>query len=318
MIQKRKVTKIFALTITLGILVTLIISAPAHAYILRLDVNQKTVNKGDIVSFDASIQVEPLDRANITSIQLKLMGPLDIICSFKPNGEIIEGCNGITIERVSNCSVYGGYSGYDGYGKVYVDSGYGYSGYGSYGYGNCGYGYEEDNSEMNYKITYNTSVYFAGKYKTSLVVFSGNNPINSMNGDEINVLFDCGPKGCIPDKYCSIRAKNGDASVDETEFGEKNKINFYLPQKGARPGEGYITGQKGRTTFSYKFIVGNILEKDVNHTAISVFGKYKVGIGPEKEEKSVLVLDKVNGRLDVLGEEIQVEYMDVNFKNGGC
>ncbi len=171
---------------------------------------------------------------------------------------------------------------------------------------------------MNYKITYNTSVYFAGKYKTSLVVFSGNNPINSMDGDEINVLFNCTNGTCKPDKYCSIRAKNGDASVDETEFGEKNKINFYLPQKGARPGEGYITGQKGRTTFSYKFVVGNILEKDANHTAISVFGKYKVGIGPEKEEKSVLVLDKLNGRLDVLGEEVQIAYMDVNFKNGGC
>jgi hypothetical protein len=306
MLQKRNVTKIFALTITLGILVTLIISAPAHAYILRLDISNKTVNKGEIVSFDASIQIEPQDRANVTSIQLKLNGPLDIICNFKPSGEIIEGCNGIKIEKITRCSSYG---------KVHVTSGYGYG----YGYDDCGYGYEDD-SEMNYKITYDSGAYFAGKYKTSLVVYSGNNPINSVLGEEINVLFKCnGPNGaCITDKYCSIRAKNGDASVDETEFGDKNKINFYIPQKGARPGEGYITGQKGRITFSYKFVVGDILEKDANHTAVSVIGKYRVGIGSEKEEKSVLLLDKVNGRLDVLGEEVNVEYMDVNFKNGGC
>jgi hypothetical protein len=309
MIQKRKVTKIFALTITLGILVTLIISAPAHAYILRLDAADKNVSKGELITFDASVQVESQDRANVTSIQLKLIGPLDIICSFKPNGEIIEGCDGIKIQKLSNCSGYSGYNGYSGYS--------GYAGYNSYGYSDCGYG---DSSQMNYEITFNTSVYFAGKYKTSLVVMSGNNPINTFNGEDINIIFDCdGPNGlCVTDKYCSIRAKNGDASVDDDEFGLKNKINFYIPQKGARPGEGYITGQQGRTTFSYKFVVGNILEKDENHTAISVYGKYKVGIGPEFEEKSVLLLDKVNGRLDVLGKGVSVEYMDVNFKNGGC
>jgi hypothetical protein len=151
MIQK-KVTKIFALTITMGVLITLIISAPAQAYILRLDVSDKTVNKGDKVSFTAAIQIQPKDKANITLIQLKLVGPLDRVCSFKQNGEIIEGCDGITIKKISSCSQYDGHS----------NGGYGYDNNIGYGYspvneGDCLPGYYSGNDdELKYNITYDT------------------------------------------------------------------------------------------------------------------------------------------------------------------
>ncbi|MBS3079127.1 hypothetical protein J4218_03325 [Candidatus Pacearchaeota archaeon] len=292
MIQKRNVTKIFALIITLGVLIALLISAPAQAYILSFNISDENVNKGEIVNFTASIQIEPQDRANITSIQLKLMGPLDIICKFKPNGEIIEGCNGIIIQKISNCLLYSGYE------------------------NDCLSGYYGNNSDLKYNITYNTSVNFAGLYKTSLVVMSGNSALNSIAGKTLNVLF---PGYDNQTKYCSIRAKNGDAEVGGTNFGEINKINFYIPQKGARPGTGYITGQKGRTTFSYKFtVIDRPIERDVNHTAVSVSGKYKIGLGSEIEEKSVLLLDKRTGSLDVIGKNVQIEYMDVNFNQGAC
>jgi hypothetical protein len=144
---------------------------------------------------------------------------------------------------------------------------------------------------------------------------SGNKILSTISGKTLNVLF---PGYQIQTKSCSIRAKNGEASADKAEFGQANKLNFYIPQKGARSGTGYITGQKGRITFSYKFKVVDSIERDVNHTAVSVSGKYRVGLGKETVEKSVILLDKVNGRLDVLGDNIEIKYMDVNFNEGVC
>lgn len=303
---EKKVGKILIFIMTLGILVTLLISAPALAYVLRLDVSSTKVSKGDVVSFTASVQIEPEDRASITSLQLRLIGPLDIICKFRPDGTIIDGCNGINITKISKCSNYVSYEGYNGYDSP--------------GYGNtCLYGYYgEDETLLTYNITYDTGSNFAGTYKTSLVVLAGNNPLNTMAGSDIIVNATINPG-----KYCSIRAKKGSATLEGSSFGTNNKINFYVPAKnptgsGARPGKGYIMGQKDRTTFSFDFTINDVLERNENQTVVSVTGKYKIGLNKQSDEKAVLVLNKKSNTLNVLGSDLKIAYMNVNFQQGGC
>ena len=297
MIQKRGLAKSFILIITLGVLITLILSAPAQAYILKLDSSNTSVQKGEKVNFVGSVQKEMNDRANITSLEFILEGPLKIICKFKLDGEIISGCNGITIQVTSTCTDPG-----YGYTNCNNESGYGYGGYGN-------------SNELLYNITYDTGKYFAGKYTPSFVVKSGNSVLNSKLGEELVVS-----PGSIPgaQKSCSIRAKDGTAIINGESFGNKNKINFYIPLKGARKGTGYINGQKGRTTFSYNFKVVDIIEQDVNHTAISVVGDYTIGVGKKTQESAVIVLDKVSNMINVTGADINIKYMNINFKTAGC
>ena len=83
----------------------------------------------------------------------------------------------------------------------------------------------------------------------------------------------------------------------------------------ARNGQGYIMGQKGRTTYSYKFVVDKIIENDKTHAVIAVSGKYKVGIGKQIIEKSIVIFDKKNNQLNVIGKNLNIEYMDVSFKD---
>lgn len=268
----------------------LLVSAPAQAFVLGLDLEDIIVNKGDIVDFEASIKVEPDDTVNISSIVLKLDGPLDINCKFKTDGDIISECKGIQIKKISSS-----------------DDCYGYDGY-CYGY-DGGYAPEDEKNFM-YKISINTSLYFAGKYKTSLAIYSGNKLIGQKKQGSIQI------NAKVSLKDCSIRAKKGDSIIEGESFGDNNKINFYISRRGSKTGQGYITGQYGRTTFSYKFSVKNILEDDANHTDIEVSGKYRVDLKGDKTEKSVIVLDKKNHKLTVVGENVNIEYMDVNFKEG--
>jgi hypothetical protein len=289
--MKKRNTKIISVILTLTILGLLLISAPAQAFLLGLSISDKDVNKGDIIDLKLTAQAIPED-SEIVSLSLNLSrteilaGIPEEICNFKADGTIISGCNGIIIDKKDNI----------GYGYAYIH-GYGY-----------GYGYGEN--VLEYDIHLNTSEYYVGTYKTTLVVKTTDNVYNQ-NGEEITIKL---PNPTIL-KACSIRAKQGAAIVQNQDFGTNNKINFYISNMRARNGQGYIMGQKGRTTYSYKFVVDKIIENDKTHAIIEVSGKYKVGIGKQMTEKSIVIFDKKNNQLDVIGKNLNIEYMDVSFKD---
>lgn len=143
MIINKNIAKSFVLIIVFVILIAIIVPVISKAYVLDLNILKDIANKGERINFTALIQPEASDKENITSIQLKLSGPLETICTFKPNGEAIKGCNGITIKKAS---------------------------------------------ELKYNITYDTLVFFAGTYKTSLSVFSGNKSLNSVSGKNLKII----------------------------------------------------------------------------------------------------------------------------------
>ena len=154
--NKKRATKTRILIVVLITVFTIGIiaySGPAKAFVINLVSDKSTINQGDSIKFNASVTVNSNENLPIDKLILELNGPETVNCEFAPNGAIISGCKGITIERL--------------YGSDAV-LGYGYGDYNGYGY-SFGYGYGYDKT-LNYEITLITNNYIPGEYKTKLVV----------------------------------------------------------------------------------------------------------------------------------------------------
>src|SRR3989338_2614627 len=138
--------KIMSSFITALILSLLVLLGPVEALSLNLSLNTSNVEKGQTVEFTADIDIDSSETLDIKEIILELSGPETISCKFSPEGDIISGCKGISISRISTSQF--------GYG-------YGYN----FGYG---YGYGYNQGKLQYKITLDTSDYLAGTYTTIL------------------------------------------------------------------------------------------------------------------------------------------------------
>lgn len=164
-------TKILASIFTILILSLIIFAGPAKAFVLGLDTDKDTLTKGGEITFTASLDIEAMDKY-LPIKELYLFFNDDEVCKFDVDGDIISGCDGMTITPISVLS--NNDKGY-GYGYGY-DNSYGY-GYGydfGYGYG-YGYGYGTGGSEVHlaYKIILDTTNYETGDYVSQLKTLIG-------------------------------------------------------------------------------------------------------------------------------------------------
>jgi hypothetical protein len=290
MIQKRNISKFLAIAITLGVLITLILSGPAQAYTLKLDSSTNSVEKKDKVYFTASMKIDSNEFLNINYFVLHLDNSKDFICKFKVNGEIIRGCNGINITQISSAPYVKGY-------------GYSYAGY--------------NNGEFKFNITLDTKKYPIGTYKTSFDAII-NGTVIKQGGSDLTITNPLLNKTL---KDCSIRAKGEGLDLNtETQdmiFGG-NKLNFYIPLENAVKGSGYITGQLKRTTFEYKFKTLKVLENNADSLFVYVLGDYKVGLGSRIQQDAVIYLNKKTQKVSIIADNINIENMDVTFIKGDC
>ena len=149
--KRETLTRLISLSISFLILFILLFSGPANAFSLSLNIPDTQVSKGGSISFIGEIDIESDENLPIDNVLLKLDGGEVVNCLFHPNGTIISGCKGISIEYLGNASFEYGY------------------GYGYYGYGyNFGYGYGYANGKLIYNFTLNTTDYLSGNYSTKL------------------------------------------------------------------------------------------------------------------------------------------------------
>jgi hypothetical protein len=146
----------FAVIISALVIALLILAGPAQGFTLALGLNNNNPEKGDSIKFTVELDIEAGERLPIDHITLFLDGPQDRACQFDSEGNILAGCDGMTISRVSYPSYTYGY----GYGYHPASFGYGYFGYG-YGYGP---------GKLAYEITLDTSDLPTGSYKTNFQV----------------------------------------------------------------------------------------------------------------------------------------------------
>lgn len=283
---KRAMTgsKFIAGSLTVIFLVILIITGSAQALFSELKILSNTVvQKGESVSFLVTLNVNDNEVSNLKSIVLTIDGPKQVSCKFKKDGTIIDGCKDIKIEKLSSDPDPYGYS-YD-------------------------YGYNSD-PELKYKITLDTKKYFSGSYRTMLYTYIGSHKYTQK-----------GENFYITEKTlgCSLRANNGDLFVNGDDFGRSNMLNLYNSNRNAMQGSGSLVAQSCKGRLIYNFKVESIEQNDNTHAIIHVNGKYRIGRGvynPEIPEKATLIVDKRNNKVKVVGNDLNVEYMNVNLRAG--
>lgn len=183
-IRKRS---IISIVITIAIFLTIILSGPAKAFVLNIDLDKSIVIRGASVIFNVSIDINSNENYLIEKLIFQLSGPENISCEFYTNGTIIDRdkCRGILIKELTND--------YDKY-----DYGYGYNfGYG-YGYGN--------RQDLKYKITLTTTSYDPGVYDNKIIVITSNNNF-SQSSEQLTIRPFQGGSGYVIDnptpKECS-------------------------------------------------------------------------------------------------------------------
>lgn len=290
-------SKIISGIFVLGILGFLIISGSAQAFVLNLLVSDSVAEKGEIMNFTASVEMHDDEPLNIEHLIFRLKGPSKVQrnfdCKFFPNGtkDAGEGCKelNITVISISYEPPYG----YDSCRVVY-----------GYGYPNC-------NKKVKYLIRLNTGRYVAGIYETYLIVFDNNKKASEKRGADIIIT---GPSPILSNFKCSIRAFDGNLNVDSKKF-TNNKINFNVyVRNGEVKGNGVLNGEKGKNRLNYRFKVEDILENDKTHAVFFVTGSYKLGQSERISENALITFDKVNNKIGIVGQDIDIKIMNINFR----
>lgn len=271
-------SKIIGGMVVLGIITILIFSGPASAFIVSLDIRDPNVKKGDELNLELNIETGDNESpTDVDYILFKLIGASTRDCKFSYEGEVISGCNGIQIKKLSSPDT--------GYCKEY-----------GYGYG-C---------KLNFKIIVDTEFFDLGNYSTSLILVSKGQE-DEIKGKDVSITIP-------PNRVCSIRANDGKLIVNNIQF-ENNKINFYIPHEKATRGEGYLTGQNGRERLLYRFKIEKILSDSKVKTQVRVSGKYRIGtFGKFIEETAILTFDKVENITTLTGPNIKMNAMKIGFR----
>jgi hypothetical protein len=281
-------TKIVYGFLIVAVVFLLIISGSVNAFALELKNLKDSVKVGEIVKFVVSLKLETDENVNVDKFILELNNSDDGIksCSFLPSGEIISGCSGITIEKTSSPdnSSYGGYCP-------------GYS------------GYESCENIFSYNISWNTTDYSPGEYKTKIILFSGEETSESAGGN-VTLLSD------ISFKRCSLRGENGLLTVKGINV-TNSRINFFVPlSSSAAEGKGFLMSTKGASKFSYKFDTVGIIENSESRSKILVSGSFKLGREKEIKETAIITLDKKNQIVSLVGKNIVLKNSDITFMQG--
>lgn len=157
-----KSLKIFGVVVSALVIFLLIASVPAKAFTLNFDVKNNNVEKGQVVLFDVSIDVNSNENLSLSKLVLELNGSTNHICEFSVDGIILSGCNGMKITPVFD----------------YINTS-------NYGYG-YGYGYGTKLQKLSYKIALDTKDYELGSYNTKIRAYVGNE-VFSQTGDKVSI-----------------------------------------------------------------------------------------------------------------------------------
>ncbi len=158
--EKINKPKVFTLLITTGIIALLFLTGPANAFTLSIgEFSETEVEKGEAIMFTVSMEINTDDfHVPVENFTLNLNGPENKVCNFDVQGNILNGCDGLTITKISEANVYTEY----GYG-------YGYNNGNYYEFDNqTGYGNVSGQSTFKYNITLDTSNFQTGDYDVSL------------------------------------------------------------------------------------------------------------------------------------------------------
>lgn len=172
-VKENNKAKFFGGVVSALILIFLVVSGPASAYVVDLavaDGSSTTVDKSEKITFDARVILpDGKTESDITGLKIIFNGPVVKECVFDIDGKAISGCFNIQVDKVDNSNSR----------SRMVSSGYGYG----YGYG---YGDDTASPNLSYQITIHSQHFVPGTYATELVADFGSDE-RKTNGENITI-----------------------------------------------------------------------------------------------------------------------------------
>lgn len=110
-----------------------------------------------------------------------------------------------------------------------------------------------------------------------------------------------------PEDSCSVRARNGNSTLNGNGFGNNNKLNFYSIQS-IEQGQIELSMQNKRKTVSYKFKVASTLENSDSLLKMSLIDR--------KNNEAILEFDKLGKKASIYGNNFSVQDMEAYFVSG--
>ena len=189
-------TKYASVAVTVTIVLMLILSGPATAIRMGIDIYNTTPAQGEEITFTVTANITGIDKyvpMQNFSLALSKDGSVVRDVVFSPDGTILSGSSGVDIDPIAvpSSSDYG-------YGNgTALDDLYGY-GYGDeYGFG-YGYGYAANNGAggdtllYTYNVTVNTTSFDVGDYSAQVLMNTGSTA--KPNFSSISTDFTIEPK----------------------------------------------------------------------------------------------------------------------------
>lgn len=265
--------RIIASVLSLIVIVLLVYTGPAQAFVVSLGISNASPLLGELISFSVSAQIQEGDNTNINNFTLVINN--NSYCVFSISGEKLTSCNGINIVQIENLS---------------------------YGYGYLLPGF------LKYNITINSESLGVGNYNARLIASTIKGEFQTSESSfaisDEKPLYDC-----------SVRGKGGEISLNEKSLGNNSRINFYVPLKSAREGEGEFTVQEGRKRVSYKFDVKKAVRRD-SLIVFKVQGEVREDLNPFKAESAVITLDKNTKKINLDSSSLVIRNMPATLMIG--
>ncbi|MEM4266992.1 MAG: hypothetical protein QW404_02975 [Candidatus Nanoarchaeia archaeon] len=256
---KRGIT---SLILTSVILIVLILVVPAQAVEVSISTDKLAYKVGEVVTFTFKIDIKDQERVPIKELTLKLNGMEK--CKFKPNGEIISGCQDMIITPVQVLNYGYGYRQGTGYGSDGTSIGVKQTIYG-YGYG---YGYVPmEPSELKYEVKWQTKDGDFGQYDAILEAFAQNGE-NSFTYISNTAPFKIRKGVLATNAKADVEARGGQATIKELPYEGSPKDSTYF-YADLRTVDSEATG--GKITLN-----ADLYKADGTHTTLEVRMKPKI------------------------------------------
>lgn len=196
--------------VTSVIIFLLILSGPAQAFSLSIDLS-KYVAADDLDSISFLLSVDILNGENVPveELNLNIDGPETINCKFFVNGSVVIGCDKIQIDLIDRKHYGYGYLNGE-YNNVSNSWGYGY-----------GYGYQAGlNGKVTFNLTLNTSGMTIGDYETIFRIVAGGDIFEKF-GDDFKIV------GYEPPSIFTIYSPNKTLSGSRRILVNLTTVDFF-------------------------------------------------------------------------------------------
>ncbi len=158
------------------------------------------------------------------------------------------------------------------------------------------------------------NIIFTVDSNSEVYILSGDILKKATSKDIVNYLFNYNftiiyeNDTTAPEDSCSVVASKGNATLNSTNFGNINNINFYSITS-IEQGQGAFTAQKGKTRISISFIINKTLQNSDNLLELQI-------LNTKTKEPYVVDFNKTSKTVTLTSQNLSIVNMKVSSSKG--